>query len=221
MVVSAQAPPASQQAPKPAPKAATKPASSAAKADSKTDAKNDAKTDLFEEIYRRSQPMDATMKTIHAAFVETTTSPLLEKPLVAEGTLSAVRPSDVEMIYTTPVRRTITIKGNQLIFDMPDRKMHQERDISEAQARIQKYFVTRKPEELRKHFTIVATADTERPGTYKIDMTPKRKQIQEGLTRLELWIRQDTLMLDAMRMAFPGDQMKMMEFRDVVINKGG
>ena len=52
-------------------------------------------------------------------------------------------------------------------------------------------------------------------------MTPKRKQIEQGLTRLELWLRKDTLMLDAMRMHFPGDAIKMMEFRDVVLNKAG
>jgi hypothetical protein len=48
---------------------------------------------------------------------------------------------------------------------------------------------------------------------------PKRKQMQ-GLERLQLWLKTDTLMLDAMRMTFPGGHEKMMEFRDVEINKG-
>jgi outer membrane lipoprotein-sorting protein len=179
---------------------------------------SDGDSDLFDEIYRRSQPIDATLKTVHATFTETTTSPLLATPLEAEGTLTAVRPSDVELTYTKPERKTITIKGNQLRFAWPDRNLHQERDITEAQARIHRYFVAKKPDELRRHFKIAASEDRTRAGTYLIDMIPKRKQIQQGLARLELWVRQDTLMLDAMRMTFPGGQVKMMEFRQVEVN---
>lgn len=179
-----------------------------------------APADLFDEIYARSQPIDATVKTIDAAFTETTESPLLKKPLVGEGTVHVVRPLDVEMVYTKPEPKNITIKKGQLLVDMPTRNIKQERDISEALGRIEKYFVTKSPKELRRHFEIAATEDKERAGTYRIDMTPKRKQIEQGLTRLELWLRKDTLLLDAMRMHFPGDAIKMMEFRDVVVNKG-
>ena len=179
-----------------------------------------APADLFDEIYARSQPIDATVKTINASFTETTLSPLLKKPIVAEGTVHVVRPLDVEMIYAKPERKTITIKDGRLVLDMPERKMKQERDISESLGRIEKYFVAKSPKELRRHFTIAASEDKERAGTYRIDMTPKRKQIEQGLTRLELWLRKDTLLLDAMRMHFPGEAIKMMEFRDVVVNKG-
>jgi outer membrane lipoprotein-sorting protein len=179
-----------------------------------------APADLFDDLYARSQPIDATVKTIDATFTETTESPLLKKPLVAEGTVHVVRPHGVEMVYTKPERKTVTIKGGQLLLNAPDRNFKQERDVSQALARIDKYFVDKSPKELRRHFTIAASEDKERAGTYRIDMTPKRKQIEQGLTRLELWLRKDTLMLDAMRMHFPGDSIKMMEFRDVVLNKG-
>jgi outer membrane lipoprotein-sorting protein len=179
-----------------------------------------APADLFDDLFARSQPIDATVKTIQASFTETTESPLLRKPLVAEGTLHVVRPHDVEMVYTKPEKKTVTIKGGQLTLIAPDRSFKQERDISQALARIDKYFVDKSPKELRKHFTIAASEDKERAGTYRIDMTPKRKQIEQGITRLELWLRKDTLLLDAMRMHFPGDSIKMMEFRNVVLNKG-
>jgi outer membrane lipoprotein-sorting protein len=179
-----------------------------------------APADLFDEIYARSQPIDATVKTIDATFTEVTESPLLRKPLVAEGTLHVVRPLDVEMVYTKPERKHVTIKGGRLLFTWPDRNLKDERDISQALGRIEKYFVAKSPKELRRHFIIAASEDKERAGVYRIEMTPKRKQIEQGLTRLELWLRKDTLLLDAMRMHFPGDAVKMMEFRDVVVNKG-
>jgi hypothetical protein len=179
-----------------------------------------APADLFDDLFTRSQPIDATVKTIDASFIETTASPLLKKPLVAEGTVHVVRPHAVEMVYTKPERKTITIKDGKLILDLTQRNMKQERDVSDALARIDKYFVDKSPKELRKHFAIAASEDKERAGTYRIEMTPKRKQIEQGLTRLELWLHKDTLLLDAMRMHFPGDSIKMMEFREVILNKG-
>jgi hypothetical protein len=49
-------------------------------------------------------------------------------------------------------------------------------------------------------------------------MVPKRKQIREGLTRLELWLDQSSLLLSAMRMTFPNGDTKLMVLTDVVAN---
>ena len=49
-------------------------------------------------------------------------------------------------------------------------------------------------------------------------MRPKRKQIREGLERLELWIDRDTLMLAQMRMSFPGGDTKTIRLEDLAVN---
>ena len=49
-------------------------------------------------------------------------------------------------------------------------------------------------------------------------MTPKRKQIQQGITQLELWIDRRSLLLSAMKMTFPNADTKLMVFENVVIN---
>ena len=49
-------------------------------------------------------------------------------------------------------------------------------------------------------------------------MVPKRKQIQEGLSRLELWVDRTTQLLVAMRMTFPNGDTKLMTFADVKPN---
>ena len=88
-----------------------------------------------------------------------------------------------------------------------------------AQRRIQRYFVDKSPDQLRSHFTITAAADKAHGGTWRVDMVPRRKQIQQGLSRLELWVKQDTMTLAAMRMTFPGGDTKTMTFSDVVLNQ--
>ena len=68
--------------------------------------------DLFDEIYRRGAPIESTLKTVSASFVETTTSTLLKAPQVARGTLVARRPSDVRLQYSGADARTVVISGN-------------------------------------------------------------------------------------------------------------
>lgn len=176
--------------------------------------------DLFEELYARGQKQNAGLRTLTAVFAETSTSPLLAKPLVARGTVSVERPSRVALEYIEPDQRTILIEGDRMTVSWPSAKIHTSRDIGAAQRRIQKYFVDSSSRELRSHFEISAREAADRPGTYFISMVPKRKQIQEGLTRLELWVDRTSLLLDAMRMTFPGGETKLMTFSDVRTNLG-
>jgi outer membrane lipoprotein-sorting protein len=177
-----------------------------------------APADLFDDIYRRGQPMEQSIKTIRSHFTETTTSSLLVKPVVAEGTLLAVRPSDILLTYTKPEKKLLRIDATTLRFVWPDRKLHETRDIRESQARVQKYFVDKTPDELRRHFAITAAEDKTRPGTWRLEMVPKRKQIQQGVTKIELWIEQRSTMLSTMTLTFAGGDTKTMAFTNVEVN---
>lgn len=173
--------------------------------------------DLFDEIYDRGKDIDASLKTLTAQFVETSTSPLLERPLVARGTLAVIRPSRIILRYQDPDLRTVLIDGDALTLDWPARQLHQQSNIASAQRRVRTYFVGKSSDDLRKHFKIAAVNATDRPA-YLVSLDPTRKQIRENLALLELWINRDTLLLDAMQMHFAGGETKKMEFSQVVVN---
>ena len=174
--------------------------------------------DLFDEIYERGQKYNAGLKTLTATFTETSTSSLLTTPLVARGTVTVERPSRVVLRYTEPDKRILLIDADTLTLSWPSAHMHTVTDIGAAQRRVQKYFVDSSPAELRGHFQIAAREASDRPGTYLLTMIPKRKQIQQGLKRLDLWIDKTTIMLSAMRMTFPNGDTKLMTFTDVKTN---
>jgi outer membrane lipoprotein-sorting protein len=177
-----------------------------------------ARADAFDDLYRRSQSVNKTLKTLTARFTETTTSSLLTRPLVSHGVVAVERPSRVVLRYNDPEMRVVLIDGGQLTISWPGRNIRQARDIGAAQRRVQKYFVDSSPDELRQHFDI-ETRETDRPArAYHLTMVPKRKQIQEGLAELELWVDQSSQLLSAMRMKFPNGDTKLMEFEDVVPN---
>ena len=174
--------------------------------------------DLFDEIYERGRPTESTLKTLTASFVETSSSTLLARPLVARGTVSVERPSRIVLDYTEPDVRRVLIDGSLLLVSWRSRSIHQQQDIGAAQGRVQKYFVGKSPEELRRHFTITAREAPDRKATWHVEMIPTRKQLQEGVSRIELWIAHETVLPVSMRLTFPNRDTKLMEFSGVNLN---
>ncbi len=172
----------------------------------------------FDALYRRGSAVNGSLKTLTAKFTETTTSAMLTRPLLASGTVAVERPSRVVLHYLQPEQRDVLIDGERLTVSWPGRGIRDVTNIASANRRIQKYFVDSNPAELRDSFDIVSQQAPDRPGTYRLTMTPKRKQIREGLSGLELWLDQRSLLLAAMRMKFPNGDTKLMVLDDVVAN---
>jgi outer membrane lipoprotein-sorting protein len=174
--------------------------------------------DSFDALYRRGSEINATFKTLTARFTETTTSSLLTRPLVASGVVAVERPSRVVLHYHQPEIRDVLIDGDRLTVSWPGRHIRDVTNIAAANRRIQKYFLGSTPAQLRESFDIVSAKADDRPRTYRLTMVPRRKQIREGLSRLELWLDQTSLLLAAMRMTFPNGDTKLMVLEDVVRN---
>jgi outer membrane lipoprotein-sorting protein len=174
--------------------------------------------DSFDALYRRGSEINAALKTFTARFTETTTSSMLTRPLVASGIVAVERPSRVVLHYQQPELRDVLIDGDRLTVSWPGRHIRDVTNIAAANRRIQKYFVGASPAQLREHFDIVSERAADRPRTYRLTMVPRRKQIREGLSRLELWLDQTSLLLAAMRMTFPNGDTKLMVLEDVVRN---
>jgi outer membrane lipoprotein-sorting protein len=174
--------------------------------------------DLFDEIYQRGQAVDASWQTLTARFVETSTSTLLSVPLVARGTLAVARPARIVLHYTDPDRRTVLIDEGHMTMSWPARGVRSSTDISASQRRVARYFVDKSPNELRKFFTIAARVADDRPGTWAVTLVPLRKQMQEGISEIDLWIDRTHPQLTAMLLHFPNGDLKRMEFDDVRLN---
>jgi outer membrane lipoprotein-sorting protein len=178
-----------------------------------------ARSDLFTEIFNRSLLKQKTVHSIRAKFTETTSSSLLTRPLVAHGTVVAASPGTrVLMTYTDPEPKVLTIDGGRLTVVWPARSERQQVDIAAAQARIDRYFVEAGVKDLRSLFDITADPQPGRPHVDRIDMRPRRKPIQQGLERLELWVDRDADTLAELRMTFPDGDVKTIELDEVTLN---
>jgi outer membrane lipoprotein-sorting protein len=173
----------------------------------------------FDAIYQRGTELNAQLKTLTARFTETTTSTLLTRPLVATGTVAVERPSRVVLHYLEPEQRDVLIEGDRMTVSWTSRHIHEVTNIAATNRRIQKYFVDASPDRLRDSFTIATRTSGDRPHTFQLTMTPKRKQMKEGLSSLDLWIDDTSLLLSAMKMTFPSGDTKLMTLENVVANQ--
>lgn len=174
--------------------------------------------DLFDDIYARSRGVESSLKTVTARFTETTTTAMLSKPVVSHGTLAVVRPDRIVLRYAEPEPHVVLIDGPRMTFSWPSRSIVQRSDIGDARKRVDKYFVDKSPDELRRAFRIATVTASDPPNTWHITMQPTRSQISQGLARLHLWIDRTTMLLAAMKMDFPNGDSKLMAFADVQVN---
>ena len=172
----------------------------------------------FDDFYERGQRANASVKTLTAHFVETTTSSLLTTPLVARGRLAVERPARVVLHYEAPEPHVVLIDGNRMTMSWPGRNIRQVTDIGAAQGRVQKYFLNSSAADLRRQFEIQERDAGDRPGTHHVTMVPKRKQIRETLAGLDLWVDRSTLLMSAMKMTFANGDTKLMVLDEVVKN---
>ncbi len=174
--------------------------------------------DRFDSLFARTLAKRQSIRSIRARFTETTISSLLEKPIVSHGTVIAAPPSRVLMTYTDPERRIVAIDGRSLVVEWPDRHERETIDISQTQKRIDQYVSQASPDQLRSMFDVTVQSDKALVETELVDMRPKRKQIKEGLERLELWIARESLLLVQMRLTFPGGDSKTIRLDDPELN---
>jgi outer membrane lipoprotein-sorting protein len=174
--------------------------------------------DLFDEIHARGRVAEAKMQTIRARFTETTVSSLLARPLVAKGTLIAAKPPRLVLRYTSPERKTILMDGNLLLVVWHDRGETERIDITEIMKKVNHYFTNADASQLRKVFTVHALVDPEVQNSYQLDMVPTRRQIKEGLQRLQIWLDRDTLLMRQMKMSFPGGDSDTIRIDEVELN---
>jgi outer membrane lipoprotein-sorting protein len=178
-----------------------------------------AAPDVFDQLVAKGRAQQAAISTIGAKFTETTVSSLLTKPIVATGTVVAEKTGRMIMKYDTPEPKTVTVGAERLVVTWADRsRKPEELNIASVQKRVQKYFANASPKELRASFAISAAIDPQTPSAYLVDMQPKRKQIKEGLERLQLWIDKETTLLVRMRMTFPGGDSKTIALEDLRTN---
>ena len=172
----------------------------------------------FEALYARSQERQKDITSLSGQFVETTVSSLLVEPVVARGSVIALKSGRVVMSYVSPEPRTVIVDGNRLFVHWPQRDQLETLNIAETQQRVRKYFTGASPGDLKGFFDITVSIDPDTAGAYLINMKPRRDQIRQALEQLQIRVDQETTLMTSMRMVFPGGDAKEIRFEGIRVN---
>jgi outer membrane lipoprotein-sorting protein len=182
-----------------------------------TAARAPGEQDLFDTLHARISAAEAKRTSIRARFVESTTSSLLVKPMVSQGTLIGEKPARMVITYLSPERKTILMDGQRLFITRAGQKDVEQVDITEIMKTVNKYFTNADPGQLRRAFAIHAIPDPAAAGGYQVDLLPKRKQIKQGLDRLQFWVSRDYV-LTQLTMTFAGGDTTVFKLENVELN---
>jgi outer membrane lipoprotein-sorting protein len=181
-------------------------------------AKSGHSADRFDDLFARVASRRTLLTSIRARFTETTRSTLLQRPIVAHGTILGAPPARVLMTYEDPERRVVAIDARRMILAWPDRGQRETIYIGATQKRIQQYFTNASADRLRALFEIAVGPDARR-NLDRVEMVPRRKQLRQGLAKLELSVNRDTLLLEGLQMTFSGGDVKTITLEDIVVNE--
>jgi hypothetical protein len=120
--------------------------------------------------------------------------------------------------YTDPEARLVLIDGDRMTTSWPARHLRETSNIASAQGRVQKYLANESADELLKQFDVEVHDPGERPRSFEVRLTPRRRQVRETVTRLDLFVERPSFLLGAIRLSFANTDTKMMVFDDVEPN---
>lgn len=172
----------------------------------------------FDDLYQEGQRRNAGVRTVTARFTETTTSALLETPIVERGLLFVERATPRVALRYDNTDRVLVIDGDIMTTVWPSRNIRRTQNIGRTRKRIQDAFEGGDASALKKEFQITLHGTSERPGTHQVELVPARERIAETLARLHLWVDPAAGLMEAMRMTFANGDVKVMEFADVKTN---
>jgi outer membrane lipoprotein-sorting protein len=122
------------------------------------------------------------------------------------------------MEYKRPVPKTVALDQRVMIIAWPGQSALERVNIAETQRRVQKYFVDVSPKQLQESFVATLSQERSSEDVYRLDLVPKRRQISEGVTRVQIWIHSGSLMMTKMALSFAGGDAKTLELRDIKVN---
>jgi outer membrane lipoprotein-sorting protein len=155
-----------------------------------------APTETLAQVLARFDQVQGQIRTLSAEFVQTTRSPLLNEPMVANGRFFLTKPDSVLWEYSTPEPMRFAVADGKYTGYFPDRKKAEKRDIKRWSEQLFRFFgVGQGSKELGKFYEIELG---EQPGAedkaYLLVLSPKKRRVRKRFDEVRLWVDRTSLL---------------------------
>lgn len=146
----------------------------------------------LEAVLTRFDGVQDSIRTLSADFTWTTTSNLLQEPLVSSGHLYMTKPDAVRWEFTSPEVMSFVIARNEYIGYFPARKTAERRDFHRWSEKLFRYFgVGQGSDELSKVYDIrLGVSDVE--GADVLILEPRKRRARKRIEELRIYVDHST-----------------------------
>jgi len=147
-------------------------------------------------VLARFDEVQGQIRTLSAEFIQTTRSPLLKEPIVAQGQFYLTKPDSVLWEYQSPEPMRFVVADGSYTGYFPERKRAEKRDIKRWSEQLFRFFgVGQGSKELGKFFDLaLGDEGTDEKGSYLLVLSPKKRRIRKNVDEVRLWVDASTLL---------------------------
>jgi outer membrane lipoprotein-sorting protein len=162
-----------------------------------------------------------SIQTLRADFRETTHSPLLKEPIVAEGRVYLTKPASIRWEYSDPEDMRFVISNDSYTGYFPERKRAEKRKIGRWREQLFRFLgLGQASSELAKFYDIrMEEPGPEMAGTHCLVLSPKKKRVRKKMDEVRFWIDGETFL--PVRVEYHGREdgnARVVQFRNMAIN---
>ncbi len=174
----------------------------------------------LKEILAGFDRVQATIRTLSADFVETTSSPLLKEPIQAKGRFYLTKPSSVLWEYSEPEVMRFSIANNEYVGLFPQRKRAERSDVHRWSERIFRIFgLGQTSTELGTFYLIHSEKPApEDAGTLLLVLEPKKRRVRKHIELVRFWVNASTYLPVRIELSGKDGYVREIQFRDVQVN---
>lgn len=162
----------------------------------------------------------SSFKTLRADFVQTTTNPMLKKPVVAVGRFYMTKPDSIRWEYETPEEMSFVIANDQYTGYFPIRKRAERKNVQRYSEQIFRYFgLGQESEQLAKYYDIrLDEPESESPDAYLLRFDPKKRRARKRVDEVRFWIDATTYLPKRVEYCGKDGSTRVVEFTEIRLN---
>jgi len=167
-------------------------------------AKPPASSETLSQVLSRFDDVQGKIRTLSAEFIQTTTSPLLKDPVVAEGRFCLTKPDSVLWEYSVPEPMRFVVAEGSYTGYFPQRKRAEKKDIKRWSEQLFRFFgLGQGSKELGKFYEIALGYSGKNDlGSYLLVLSPKKRRVRKTVEEVRLFV--DTATLLPVRIEYVG-----------------
>jgi outer membrane lipoprotein-sorting protein len=150
----------------------------------------------LDRVLARFDEVQGRIRTLSAEFTQTTRSPLLKDPIVAQGRFYLTKPDSVLWEYQSPEPMRFVVAEGSYTGYFPQRKRAETRDIKRWSEQLFRFFgVGQGSKELGKFYDLaLGDPGPDGKGAYLLVLSPKKRRVRKNVDEVRLWVDASTLL---------------------------